>query len=247
MAARPSKNLSLQKDTERRHIELFLDLAGLSAGLEFGDRPDCVLVLQGRRIGLEHRELYDQDLQASRPHLRRLGGILESELEARGLPLHVQIQLPPRSAWLVAHPRRFAPLAQRIADFAAGSVLPGVEVVISGEQLARLGIEGPRLVALQRPDGRSRPSVQIEGGPIEGEGAHRVVEAVRSKEAKLSGYAREASLSRHWLLLVTGETLMQTVAAMRIEDLRIDSQFDRVYVLDARERRLLCVNGSSPS
>jgi len=42
MVAQPSKNLLLQKTTERRHIELFLELAGLRATIELGDRPDCV-------------------------------------------------------------------------------------------------------------------------------------------------------------------------------------------------------------
>src|SRR5205085_3041729 len=109
MAGRPSKNLSLQKDTERRHIELFLALARLRASLEFGDRPDCVLVLAGRRIGLEHRELCDQDLLWTRPHLKRLGSNLKAELEARSLPLHVRVHLTPHSSWLGAPPSRFVP------------------------------------------------------------------------------------------------------------------------------------------
>ena len=247
MVAQSSKNLFLQKDTERRHIELFLELAGLRATIELGDRPDCVLVLPDVRIGLEHRELYDQRLQANRPHLQRLRDILQGELEARGLDLHVQVHFPALSTYLVTHPRRVAPLARRIADVAATSDVesaPDSEVVIAGDELAQLGIEGPRLLAFQRFAGHSGPSVQMQGGTIEGEGAHRVVEAVRSKEAKLSGYARDASISRLWLLLVTGESITQTVVAMRIEDLQIESQFDRVYVLDARDRRLLCVKGN---
>ena len=47
MVAQPSKNLLLQKTTERRHIELFLELAGLRATIELGDRPDCVELENG--------------------------------------------------------------------------------------------------------------------------------------------------------------------------------------------------------
>ena len=239
MAGQLSKNLSLQKDTERRHIELFLALAGLRASLGFGDRPDCVLVLAGHRIGLEHRELCDQDLLWTRPHLKRLGSILKAELEARGLPLHVRVHLPPHSRWLGAHPSRFVPFARRIAELAARS---GTDGVIAGEeQLVGLGIEGLKLLAVQRLDDGSRPAAQIEGGPVEADPAHRILEAIRSKEAKLSAYARDANLSRHWLLLVTGDTPAQPVAAMRTEGLRVQSRFDRVYLLDAGEPRLLCL------
>lgn len=231
---RPSKNLSLQKDTERRHIELFLALAGLRAGLEFGDRPDCVLLLGGRRIGLEHRELCDQDLLWTQRHLKRLGAILEAELEARKLPLHVRVHLPPGSPWLVAHPSRFVPLAQRIAALAARS---GADRMISGED--PLTIDGVGLVTCHRLEEGSFPTAQIESLPVKDEPADRVLEAIRSKEAKLSAY--DANLSRYWLLLVTGDTLTQAMDAVRIEGLHVASRFDRIYLLDAGEPRLLCL------
>jgi hypothetical protein len=234
MTGRPSKNLSLQKDTERRHIELFIELAGLRAGLEFGDRPDCVLLLAGRRIGLEHRELCDQDLLWTQPHLKRLSGILKAELEARELALHVRVHLPPRSTWLAAHPSRFVPLARRIAGLAGQS---GAERMIFGED--QLAMEGVGLVAVQRLEKGSCATAQIEGGPVEDELAHRVLEAIRAKEVKLSAY--DANLSRCWLLLVTGDTLTQPMDAMRIEGLDVRSRFDRVYLLDAGEPRLLCL------
>jgi hypothetical protein len=241
MATRPSKNLLLQQATERRHIELFLELAGLVAETEFGDRPDCVLVLAGRRIGLEHRELYDQRVQAHGPHLQRFREFLQGELEARGLDLHVQVQFPALSTYFVAHPRRVLPLAREIADLAAARDDGHTPAVIAARELLTLGIEGPTLVTFQRFEGECGPSVQTQSGPadFEAEGAHRVVEAVRSKEAKLPGYSCDATISRLWLLLVTGETVAQT--AIGIENLRIESRFDRVYVLDARDRRLLCV------
>jgi hypothetical protein len=197
-------------------------------------------LLPGRRIGLEHRELYDQRVQAHGPHLKRFREFLQGALEARGLDLHVQVQFPALSTWFVAHPRRVLPLAREIADLAA---VRG-PAVIASEELFALGIEGPLLVVFQRFDGEGGPSVQTQSGVagFEAEGAHRVVEAVRSKEAKLSGYACDGSISWLWLLLVTGESVAQT--ATGIENLRIESRFDRVYVLDARDRRLLCVKGT---
>ena len=78
-------------------------------------------------------------------------------------------------------------------------------------------------------------------GEFNAQGVTRVLEAIRSKEAKLSAYARDANLSRHWLLLVTGDTPTQPVAAMRTEGLRVHSRFDRVYLLDAGEPRLMCL------
>ena len=238
-AVQPSKNQLLQQATERRHIELFLEVAGLRAVIEPGDRPDCVLVLPGRRVGLEHGELYDEDLQAHRPHLQRLEEALHSEMEARGLALRVHVDFPARSSYFVSHPREVKPLARRIAALAAAvEAMRHPEIVIEGEDLSASGIEGPSRLAFRRWE---RPSVRTHGGPFQGEGAQRVVEAVRRKEAKLSGYARDRSVSQLWLLLVTGESITQTVASLLIEDLRIESRFDRVYVLDARDRRLLCV------
>ncbi|HET7786658.1 MAG TPA: hypothetical protein VFL36_11865 [Myxococcales bacterium] len=234
MASRPSKNLLLQKATERRHIELFLELAGLPARTEFGDRPDCVLVFPGGRIGLEHRELCDQRLLAHGPHLQRFRESARGELEARGLDVRVQVQFPALSTYFLEHPRRVAPLAREIADLAAAAVAPAV---VGEDGLRALGIEGPVRVVVQRSG--EGPSVQTQSGPadFEAEGAHRLFEAVRSKEAKLSAYACE--VSRVWLLLVTGESAAQPAAG--IENLHIESRFDRVFVLDARDRRLLCV------
>jgi hypothetical protein len=238
-AAQPSKNQLLQQATERRHIELFLEMARLRAVIEPGDRPDCVLVLPGRRVGVEHGELYDQDLQAHRPHLRRLEEALQAEMKARSLALHIHVDFPARSSYLVSHPRELKPLARRIAELAARvGRAPDPELVIEGAALTAAGIQGPSRLAFRRSD---RASVRMHGGPFQGDGAHRVIEAVRRKEAKLSGYARDLSLSQLWLLLVTGESITQTVASLLIEDLRIESRFDRVYVLDARDRRLLCV------
>ena len=240
-ATQPSKNQLLQQATERRHIELFLAMAGLRAVIEPGDRPDCVLVLPDGRVGLEHGELYDEDLQAHRPHLRRLEDALRAEIEARSFAIEIHVDFPARSSYLVRHPRELKPLAGRIADLAAGvDRAKALELVIEGEDLCACGIEGPSRVAFRRSD---RASVRMQGGPFQGDGAQRVIDAVRRKEAKLSGYARDPSLLKLWLLLVTGESVTQTVASLLIEDLRIDSRFDRVYVLDARDHRLLCVTG----
>lgn len=237
-AAQPSKNQLLQQATERRHIELFLEMARLRAVIEPGDRPDCVLVLPGGRVGVEHGELYDQDLQAHRPHLQRLQESLQSEIEGRRLALQIYVDFPARSSYLVSHPREVKPLARRIADLAADVArTPGPELVIEGDALSASGIAGPSRLAFRRSD---RAAVWMRG-TFQGDGAHRVIEAVRRKEAKLSAYARDPSLSQFWLLLVTGESITQTVASLLIEDLRIESRFDRVYVLDARDRRLLCV------
>jgi len=235
----PSKNQLLQQATERRHIELFLEVARIQAEVELRDRPDCVLVLPDGRVGLEHGELYDQELQAHRPHLERLEEALRAELEARGLRLHVHVEFPGRSSYLVSHPRELRPLSRRIADLAAQlSVQRESEVAVDGEQLSAWRIEGPSRIAFCAAESAS---ARTQRGPIEGEGARRVLEAVRRKEAKLPAYARDARISQLWLLLVTGESLTQTVASLSIEDLRVESRFDRVYVLDARDRRLLCL------
>src|SRR5262249_23176336 len=127
------------------------------------------------------------------------------------------------------------PLARRIADLAAAlrwQLADEPEAAIEGDALVSSGIAGPSRVCFRRSD---RASVRTQDGPIEGDGAHRVLEAVRRKESKLSAYVREARISQLWLLLVTGDGIGQSPP---IEDLRIESRFDRVYVLDARDRRL---------
>ena len=230
----PSKNQLLQQATERRHIELFLQVARIRAEVELRDRPDCVLVLPSGRVGLEHGELYDQELQAHRPHLQRLEEAVRSGLETRGLRLRVQVDFPGGSSYLVRRPRELRPLARRIVDLASAAgprLARAPEVAIEADELEAAGIEGPNRIAIR---GSDRPSVRTHAGPVDGEDAQRVLEAVRRKESKLSAYAEDARISQLWLLLVTGESL-------RIETLRIESRFDRVYVLEARARRLLCV------
>ena len=218
-----SKNRLLQQATERGHIELFLELARLPATVELGDRPDCILVLPNRRVGLEHRELVDESVQAHGPHLRRLEERLLAELRARALRVHAQVEFP--GSYLVDHSRQMRPLARRIADLAAPSRAFGAE------QLRALGMAGPRRIVFHAAE---EASVEVHGGPVNGDIVPSLLAAVRSKESKLDGYARDPRISQLWLLLVAGET-------RAIGDLRIESRFDRVYVLDAPERKLLSV------
>ena len=57
MVAQPSKNLLLQKTTERRHIELFLELAGLRATIELGDlRENLSRGLQCAVVSQVHKD-----------------------------------------------------------------------------------------------------------------------------------------------------------------------------------------------
>jgi hypothetical protein len=219
----PSKNRLLQQATERGHIELFLELAHLNADLELGDRPDCVLVLPGGRIGLEHRELVDQSVRAHAPHLRRLEEMLLSELQMQELRVRVQVEFP--GSYLVDHPREVRPLASRIAALA--SAARDLEM----DELHALGIAGPRKLTFRAA---ASASVSVIGGPAEGGGMPSVVEAVRSKESKLDEYARDPRLSQLWLLLVAGD------AGTRGE-VRIESRFDRVYMLETFAPSLRCL------
>jgi len=80
-----SKNQLQQQETERRHVERFLELLSLKAVIEPGDQPDFVLGIDQRRVGLEHSELYDQGLQENRAHVKRFEKTLVEEMRTRGV------------------------------------------------------------------------------------------------------------------------------------------------------------------
>ncbi len=117
----PPKNELEQRATERRHLEAFLEIAGIRAVIErHGGQPDFVLVLEGRRIGLEQRELTEEDLAANAPNLAWLEKALAQELRQRGLDwdLHVGVSVNATSPFF-RKCRELEDLVPRLAAFAA--------------------------------------------------------------------------------------------------------------------------------
>ena len=61
-----------------------------------------------------------------------------------------------------------------------------------------------------------------------------MIEAVRGKEQLLRAYAGDASLEEIWLLLVTGDAWQQATDSELTEQTRVETAFDRVYLMDLR-------------
>jgi hypothetical protein len=240
-----SKNLREQKETERRHIEELLRRLGIQAVPEYGDSPDAVLVIGGRRVGLEHRELYEEDLAANRPNIDWLAQGLRAELAKLGLGEGVSVSVGLNAAAPRFRKRsqvaELIPAIAQIAQEHAPRVEPGDSVQVNAPALMRRGLGSVSLVVVQRHE-------YLRGGPHAyvsssywGPGESSVLAAVREKEGRLSEYRKAKALDAVWLLLVTGASWTQATDSVLTEWLRVESEYEAVYLLDLRTGQLQCL------
>lgn len=233
------RNRAEQLATEARHVARFLELAGLAAKPIPGDRPDVVLVMGGRRIGLEHQELTEEDLASTSSNLTWLEEQLGTELRRRGADrdLHVAIMVNAASPNFRRR-RDLGELASRVADLAmerAQGVTRAKELRLLSRDLRPLGIVGPDVVYLSRTSGAWEGPLATVQPSFWGPGDSGVVEAIGRKEKLLPAYAAaDPSLEEHWLLLVTGEGYEQATDPILTEGARVATQFARVYLMDVR-------------
>ncbi|MFL5310304.1 MAG: hypothetical protein ACJ79H_07630 [Myxococcales bacterium] len=227
-----------QQATEVRHVTRFLELAGFHANVIPGDRPDCVLVIEGRRIGLEHRELIEEDLASNEPNLAWLEKELSAELARRGLDPHFHVSMSANAAAPFFRRRRqVARLVGEVADFAealAASVTFDAPLQISAPELARKGIVELDFLRFERRRAfDAGPLAYVSRGfwgPVDA----ALVEAVRGKEQLLAAYVGDASLQEIWLLLVTGDAWQQATDSAFTRQTRVETAFHRVYLMDVR-------------
>jgi hypothetical protein len=236
-----SSNRIKQQDTERRHVEAFLAELHLKPVIEPGDQPDFVLVFDGRRVGLEHSELYDEGLQKNRALAKRFEALLGEEMRTRGVTadLDVNIYFAASSTFLADNPSEMRPLAAQVA----GAVVVAQSAVRVGAQTTVT--VGPATVRIHR----IRNLIEGPFGIVQpfwwADGKEMVRAAVRAKEQKLNAY--RGQLGEVWLLLVTGETWTQTVDSVLLDGFQLSSSFKRVYLFDLRTGEVKRLDDNAPA
>jgi hypothetical protein len=235
-------NREAQEETEARHVGRFLQVAALDAKDIPGDRPDRVLVIDGRRIGLEHQELTEEDLARNEPNIDWLEEALTAELLRLGIGQDLSVGVGVDAAAPFFRRRRdVTELVRRLGAFAAERAMaipPEGTLELSAAQLAVHGIIGPRFVSLSRVAGSGGGHAFVSRG-FWGPGDSAIEAAVRRKEELLPAYAAlNPCLEEFWLLLVTGDRWEQATDSALAEWTSISTGFARVYLLDLRSGTL---------
>jgi hypothetical protein len=227
-----------QKAAELRHVKQFLSLERLDATIEHhGDAPDFVLRFGGRRIGLEHTELADEMLSKAAARVKSFEEALRCELE-RAVPADIGVTVFASDGALRFEPlgrREVAILAQKIGALATrahAGLRPGTSVDVDAADVALLR-GGLQAIEVRRYEHARGPLCHVQNA-YWGGGDSEVRSAIRAKERLLPQYRADATLAEVWLLLVTGDKATQTVDLLLVRDEPFRSDYDRVYLLDAR-------------
>ncbi len=227
-----------QQETERLHVEEFLRRSRIQGTVEYGDAPDAVVTIDGRQVGIEHCELTEQDLASNKPNIDSLEPTLKEELKKLPLAgdLHVGIGVDAHASHYFRKRSTVRELAVRLARFAhehEANVTSDARLDFNIPELERLGFPGLRTLILSRVRIPGGPHVTVTPGywgPVESS----VVAAIEKKEQRLPAYKEKKTLAECWLLLVTGESWTQATDSALTEWLRIDSDFDAVFLMDTR-------------
>jgi hypothetical protein len=233
-----NRNLTDQKATEARHVARFLELAHLEAQAIQGDRPDFVLVVGGRRLGLEHQELTEEDLARNERNLTGLQDDLRDELRRQGAAHDLHVAVGVNAASDVFRRRSDLPdLARRIAEIAlphAATVTREHPFEIRPHEIRPFGVAGVESLSVHRTRGAlAGPLATVSRGfwgPVESS----VLEAIREKEERLPVYVANTGVEEQWLLLVTGEGYVQATDSVLTRELREPTAFAHVYLMDLR-------------
>lgn len=225
-----------QREEERRHIEEFLRIERIGARfLGQPDPPDGLLEIGGRRVGVEHRKLTQEELAANRDNLNTFAAMLRTELAALGATLRVSLAFSDGGAKLFRKRREVEEYAKRLAAFAKTceptaprwGAAPGFPEVVS---------------LTLHPSDELRVAVH---SVIRAGAGSAVSAAVEDKEAKLPSY--RGTVDEAWLLLVTAGDWTQPTELMHVQDVEVRSKFDRVYLLDLGARAVLRLDAENPS
>jgi hypothetical protein len=203
------------------------------------ESPDFELTLDdGTLVGLEIEETIDQSAASGRASMERFCRALENELIKRKLSLFVVPSFSWDAANLIAPPVVREGHVRAVADLIERHCLAGTRQElddIDQESLSALG--APFICGL---------TVQSAAATAVGWGHHRpgpnwafVDDMIRHKDRLVPKYRNNmARAGAFWLLLVAGSTPAGVVWGAVARDHRYQTQFDRVFFMDA--------NGGSP-
>jgi hypothetical protein len=205
-----------------------------------------VLLVDGRRIGLEHRELVEQNLAERWWIIESVfPNALERALETLGYRQNLSVNIGlDACAPLLREPSHVREMASRIAGLIHSrhtSLVLDTPITIHGPELKQCGF--PDLLHVTTT--HSRGSLP-QCGPIVSVSPSysfssnlTVTEAIRRKEPKIPSYKAARSLDEVWLILVTGDGWDQAATPLGVTKSPLYSQFDAVYILDLRNDEVL--------
>ena len=204
-----------------------------------GERPDFVLRVGDRRVGLEHTELEEELLGRAAARITAFETALIDELRSLGGAEDFDVAViafegGSRFAGVGRkETARAASVIAKLITRAIADAKPGEDIRVDAAAVAALRIGGIQSVVLHRIEGLRGPLCYVQKS-YWAAGEAEVLLAIRAKEALLPEYRADASLSEVWLLLVTGDRLSQTADLLMVQDAWFASDFERVYLLDVR-------------
>lgn len=201
MVADQHHNRAAQEQTEQRHIGAFLAAAGIRADLvEYRDRPDAVLVVAGRRIGLEHRELTEEDLAGNQRNLVLLEKCIVEEMKRLGVPGDILVAVSvDATADYFRKRRQVEALARNIAASAtakASEVTVGSPVRLPASHVAPLGALGADLLVVERHAHLREGALRHRFARVLGAGGLDRLGSHRRKSGEARNLPRGAELGR---------------------------------------------------
>ncbi len=253
---RNERALSKRK-VELALLEEFLVLEGIShEEIVPVDPPSdpldfIVTLAQGNRVGIE---LVGVDNKEQRRNNSLIDGHIvpgiARGLKERGVAVSVQLMWKQGLTRFAEEPKRIDSFIRSALDLVCQKA-PNVgdeDVVLSvldedeERQLCAHGLNDVDSLAIQRVENLNQVSVlsfPLWLSPtLDEEGDGPVINVLEKKEMKLAEYRKRAQGGEVWLLIVTGAAFEQHVVASKVETRNAQTGFDRVYLLDLRERRV---------
>ncbi|WP_143101284.1 hypothetical protein [Stigmatella aurantiaca] len=230
-----------KKAREQGHLERFLSLQGIRPkSTRPGDPLDFVLDLGGRLVGVE---LVDVDDQAQRKNNAMANQYIVREIEKalreKKYVLHLQLIWKAGLTRFARGKGRvgvFLDKLMAVIDDVAPSLGDDAFVLKNDEKDQRLrNCDLAELSTLVLEKVNYLTESKVDSIPVAlGQGAPPIQAILRKKEAKLPEYRRILEAGEIWLLIVTGTRFEQNVVVSLVKERNMQSQFDRVFLLDYR-------------
>lgn len=222
-----------KKDTERRDIDRFLQIAqlpGLQPPVEEGERPDFrIRFADGRRIGLEHTRATVESIRADGAAQQRFAGAVTDSLRTANINLEVLIWFYENHNAVIERKASADSSARLVSVAQKVHQQRGLPKAIEMAELDQLGIKGIRRVDFFEAD---VASVSISRSAVL-QGARLVETCMSDKDDKLRSYRQmEPVLDAYWLLIVSGDGFGEPRWMEGTRFLFNRTQYERVFFLD---------------
>ncbi len=227
-----------QKQKERHHLDMVLSCTGIHAEVEESERPDFILTLDGRKVGLEVRVLSHNAMKTSQANCERhVKPQLQAFLKNLARPLGVSVSLRENLTLFVQDTKAINGFVKKLCSYITDSLTKHGTVTISTSNralLSKLGFTELAALAISELETGEQPYVSIAPVIMHlGSDTTMIRAALEEKELNLAEYQRETGTPQQWLLLVTHEDLSQPISAETVPTaVLFKTGFERIYVLD---------------